>query len=248
MIRTAAAVALSPLLLAQALWVRARTPRLPEPPGARQGCAGHGVPLSLLILGDSAAAGVGAAHQNEALSGALVRALAPDFALEWELRAATGFGVEAVGSLIDDGARGFDVALLSVGVNDVTSVQRLTCWIDSMRALIARLIERHGTRLVLLTALPPMQHFPALPEPLRAVLAQRARRFTAALAELARTEVYCELLDAEFERRFDPRHMARDGFHPGPAAYALWAEAAAARIHAHFRSAASAPHAEVARA
>jgi lysophospholipase L1-like esterase len=181
MIRTAAAVALSPLLLARALRVRARTPRLPESSGARQGCAGHGMPLSLLILGDSAAAGLGAAHRNEASSGALVRALAPDFALEWELRTAAGFGVEAVSSLIDDGARGFDVALLAVGVNDVTSVQRLTRWIDSLRALIARLI------------------------------------------------------------------MARDGFHPGPAAFALWAEAAAARIQAHFRGAASASRAEVTR-
>jgi hypothetical protein len=44
----------------------------------------------LLVVGDSAAAGVGAATQDEALSGQLAVALAPTFRLHWKLLAFTG--------------------------------------------------------------------------------------------------------------------------------------------------------------
>ncbi|NIP82235.1 MAG: SGNH/GDSL hydrolase family protein, partial [Gemmatimonadetes bacterium] len=55
-----AAPALAPILVAQGLFVRWRTTRLPEPPGDREGVTGAGPPLRLLVAGDSAAAGVGA--------------------------------------------------------------------------------------------------------------------------------------------------------------------------------------------
>ncbi|RMD81354.1 MAG: SGNH/GDSL hydrolase family protein, partial [Candidatus Dadabacteria bacterium] len=61
-----ATITLGPLLLWQGWRVRLNVPRLPEAPGPRQGRAGKGPLLRLLIVGDSAAAGVGAAHQDEA--------------------------------------------------------------------------------------------------------------------------------------------------------------------------------------
>ncbi len=54
--------ALAPLLLWQGRHVRRVTPRLPEAAGPRAGTTGHGPPLRLLVLGDSAAAGVGVAR------------------------------------------------------------------------------------------------------------------------------------------------------------------------------------------
>ncbi|EEX09439.1 hypothetical protein SL1157_1477 [Ruegeria lacuscaerulensis ITI-1157] len=51
---------LLPLLAAQALMVRQRALRLPEPSGPREGRQGRGPRLRLLIVGDSSAAGVGA--------------------------------------------------------------------------------------------------------------------------------------------------------------------------------------------
>ena len=58
-------LALSPLLVAQALRTRARVPRLPEAAGAREGVHGRGATrLRLLIAGDSSAAGVGVTTQE----------------------------------------------------------------------------------------------------------------------------------------------------------------------------------------
>lgn len=78
-------VGLAPLLLAQGRFTRRVTPLLPEPVGPRRGKEGRGPALRLLIAGDSAAAGVGVASQASALSGCLVRELAPAFELTWSL-------------------------------------------------------------------------------------------------------------------------------------------------------------------
>jgi hypothetical protein len=57
---------LGPLLLLQGRHVRRVTPRLAEAVGPRDGTAGNGPPLRLLIVGDSAAAGVGVPVQGRA--------------------------------------------------------------------------------------------------------------------------------------------------------------------------------------
>ena len=83
-------LALAPVLVIQGRWVRSRVPKLPEPPGDREGETGSGRRLRLLIVGDSAAAGVGAPHQDEALLGQTVARLAPRFRVAWNLQAESG--------------------------------------------------------------------------------------------------------------------------------------------------------------
>ncbi len=81
---------LLPILFVQGNKVRKNTPRLLEPKGEREGGIGQGKPLSLLILGDSAAAGVGVETQKDALSGAIIQELQNEFFLQWKLHAKTG--------------------------------------------------------------------------------------------------------------------------------------------------------------
>ena len=84
------ALLLAPVLLSQAKTVRRTLPRLPEADGARRGVAGCGATLRVLVTGDSAAAGVGATHQDEALAGQLVGCLSGDFQVHWQLLARSG--------------------------------------------------------------------------------------------------------------------------------------------------------------
>ena len=81
----AATLALIPALVIQGSRVKKNTIRLPEAEGAREGITGQGQTLSLLILGDSAAAGVGVAHQNDALLGAVISALQHQYQVHWRL-------------------------------------------------------------------------------------------------------------------------------------------------------------------
>ena len=86
----AATIALIPALVIQGSRIKKNTPRLPEPEGARIGQTGSGKPLSILIVGDSAAAGVGVASQEDALLGAVINELKMDYALDWKLHAKSG--------------------------------------------------------------------------------------------------------------------------------------------------------------
>ncbi len=217
-----ATAALGPLLLLQGLHVRRVTPRLPEPLGPRSGRAGEGAPLRLLVAGDSAAAGVGANSQDEALAGRLVAELSGRRSLEWRLEARTGYKTaDARAHLAALPEDRFDVVVLSLGVNDVTGGTGRTRWLARLAALTDLVQTRFAPRALLFTALPPMHLFPALPQPLRWYLGARARDFNAALAEWIPRQPGCHLVDPDFEP--DLAHIASDGFHPGPGAYAAWA-------------------------
>jgi lysophospholipase L1-like esterase len=85
------------------------------------GVSGAGQPLRVLILGDSAAAGVGVSHQDEALLGQILALLTPHHQVSWQLHATSGFRLIDVYQSLDAlQGEPFDVVLVSVGVNDVT--------------------------------------------------------------------------------------------------------------------------------
>ena len=218
----ATTVTLGPLLLLQGRHVRRVTPVLPEPPGPREGRTGSGPPLRVLILGDSAAAGVGASTQDEALSGQLAAALAPRFDVSWKLVARTGATTDDALRMVAAMEREpFDVVVISLGVNDVTGGRSPRRWLQAQSKLVLQLRQAFGASRFLLSALPPMHLFPALPQPLRAYLGAQALRYNAALRQFAQTTQGCNWVALDLAQ--DAAHMARDGFHPGPAIYTAWA-------------------------
>jgi lysophospholipase L1-like esterase len=224
-----ATLGLGPLLIAQAVRVRRNIVRLEEPTGVRSGCAGAGAPLRLLIAGDSAAAGVGAPTQEEALSGQLVAALRPTCMVYWKLVAQTGHTVhDLIGQLRALAPERFDVAIVSIGVNDTTSRTGSTKWIERQATLVELLKVKFGVAHILLSSLPPMQVFPALPQPLRWYLGMRAGQLNSMLRAIAQADACCEFLPIDFP--FEPEYVAADGFHPAAPAYSAWAAAAARAI------------------
>jgi len=232
---TLAKILLGPLLLMQGLYTRRVTLRLPEAEGERLGEAGSGDVLRLLIVGDSAAAGVGAVTQGEALSGQLVERLADNYRVSWKLWARSGLDSQGLLDLLEQYApEPFDVALLSIGVNDITSSLTLDQWLARQQRLIALLCDKFAVRQIVLSPLPPMHLFPALPQPLRWFLGCRARRFNAHLADLATRVDQCTMLTTPLAP--EPGLMASDGFHPGPMLYRQWADDAARVIDQRFRT------------
>lgn len=227
-------VLLAPLLMWQGRAVRRRTPELAEPPGPRRGHCGVGTALKLLVLGDSAAAGVGAVRQDEALAMRLAHRLGEDFRVEWEILAQTG---ETTASMLRRLQQvepiACDIVITSLGVNDVTRPIGLRAWRRQQRVLRQILRQRLHARLSILSGLPPMHLFPALPQPLRWYLGQRANCFDRALEADVAAEADCAFLSLRFSD--DMSLAARDGFHPGPAVYAQWASLAAELVLANFK-------------
>lgn len=209
-------------------------------PTGRPGAA----PLRLLVVGDSSAAGVGVEHQHQALAAPLAAALARRRGglVTWQLLATTGHTVaDALAALRRCAEAGellpADLLVTAVGVNDVVAQTPPATFLARLDALHDTAVAQAGVRLSLHSAVPPMGRFPLLPQPLRAVLGRDARRLDAALrrhvqSQADRRHVPLPAAPGDGGGAPPPGWMARDGFHPGPAGYPVWAEALAAAVPA----------------
>lgn len=248
MLHYVALATLGPVLAYQGIKVRRNTPQLPEAKGNRSGQLGDGEPLSLVILGDSAAAGVGVESQQQALSGALSKLLSSKFALSWHLLARSGNTTQDCIELLAkrrDLLPKADVVLLSLGVNDVIKLNHRGRWLKQLNTLLALIEDQAQAKLILITKVPPMGLFPALPQPLRWFMGYKASWFNQGLeAELANTgdvsmnraqhsllEI-ADVMDAKAVKGL----MARDGFHPGEKIYQRWAEVSAQYVARYFNA------------
>lgn len=238
---TAAKLALFPLLVLQALHVRRKALELPEADGPRQGellpapqRQRSSEPLRLLVVGDSSAAGVGVAHQRDALAMQVAAALADELGrpVRWQLVARTGNTVlEALTQLREQIEQGqlaqADILLSAVGVNDVVRQVPRSRSIEQLQTLHKLAQDRAGVRYWLHTGLPPMHQFPLLPSPLRWLLGSQAELLNQELHALLGDQRDRALRRLPAALRCDEVNglMAEDGFHPGPKGYALWGEA-----------------------
>jgi lysophospholipase L1-like esterase len=233
-----AKLVLSPLLVAQALRTRARIPRLPEAAGPRHGSVGddHAPPLSLLITGDSSAAGVGVVHQRDALAPRLAQEIATRAGrrVHWRLLAQSGLTTAQTLALLQRehpaaGAGGhFDIAVVVTGVNDVVDQVPSHRAVAQREALANRLRNGLGAAHVVFAPLPPVHLFPGLPQPLRWVAGRDAHRHDRALRDWTATR--SDVSRVEIELPLNPSLMADDGFHPGPTVYRITAHAIALHV------------------
>jgi len=220
---------LSPLLVAQAMSIRRRAPVLPEAEGPRDGqLGGGGRALRLLIAGDSSAAGVGVAHQDQAFAGHFTRTLhrRSGRALRWRLRARSGLTTMQVhGMLRNDPPPAVDVAVLLTGVNDVIGMVTPQRAVQHRAALADWLLGEGRAAFVLFAPLPPIHQFPLLPQPLRGVMGADALRHDEAMARW--TQTCPRVFHTAIALQLAPAAMSRDGFHPGEPVYRACGEALA---------------------
>jgi len=218
----AARVALAPILYAQARRLRAIALELPEPRGPRQGVEGEGERrLSVLVAGDSSAAGVGADTQDEALA----RPLAADLArrlqarVAWQLVARTGLTSEGLLRFLQSQpVAPADVAVIVVGVNDLTSEVPLRHALRWRREIADWLRAHAGVQRVIFASMPAMERFPLIPQPLAWYAGLHARRNNTVQARWVRSLAGTSHVDLGGLTRAE--WMARDGYHPAPPLYA----------------------------
>ncbi|MGM0386220.1 MAG: SGNH/GDSL hydrolase family protein, partial [Actinomycetota bacterium] len=200
--------------------------------GPRSGHAGPddtdpdaATPLSVLMIGESTAVGVGVATQEEALAGRLAHALARGSGRQvaWTALGRSGAPARHVLRVLVPQVEGsYDVAVVVLGVNDTLSLTSLRAWRATVGAVLDAL-EPHvadgGT--VVLAGLPAVGRFVALPQPTRALLGRHARALDDELAAIA----------GHRERTLHVRTpvlgsgplLAVDRFHPSAMGYDLWA-------------------------
>lgn len=248
-------VLLAPVYLYQGRKVKRDTVRLPEPEGARQGqiplrdstetvASETTRTLSLIIVGDSAAAGVGSLTQQEALAGKLIPALqqqsvinAQFDALNWSLQATTGhtsFDILRRLYVLPTPSQPVDIMVLSVGVNDTTANVSVSKWQQQLEQIIAIAQRKFGVRELIFSSLPPMAQMPALPSPLNNFIGAKATKLDQVLQQVCAAHSGVHYMAADFTlmaekhangASIDSAAMfASEGFHPSSLTYGYWAQ------------------------
>ncbi len=222
-------VLLLPILLIQSIWIKLTALRLPEPSGERSGHTGEDSRFKLLIIGDSAAAGVGVKNQKDALSGQLTAKLAQKDNISWKLIAKNGFTSSDIVKVLNNlNEQAFDYVLVSIGVNDVIGLTRSHHWTANIKVILNLLKTKCESPTVLMTNVPPMQQFSAIPFPLNWVLGLRAKKLNKLMAQATQETSNCSVLTFDFP--FTPEYLAQDCFHPSKLAYGIWANQAIEKI------------------
>ncbi len=219
-------VLLGAILLPQARRTKRAIPRLPDAAKPWEGRVPGRDPVSILVLGDSTAAGVGAESQEDALPGNLARRLSR----EWE-RGATWRAVGENGATSQDIVRRYldeastqqyDFIFVSIGANDALTLRSRRAYRRSFRVILRRLRRVSPNALILVSSLPGFSQFTALPNPLRWALGLHARSLEAAARRFVATEpgVLMSPPAPEYTHGF----FATDRFHPSPQGYHEWVD------------------------
>ena len=206
----------------------------PAPPvtGPTEGVVPGAVPgVRLLVIGESTAAGTGAPTHETSLVGHLARALAADGReVAWRAAGRNGARARAVTRDLVPTAADWDPTHVVVltGINDLQLAWRPGAWAADVAALLLAIAATWPRARVVISGLPDVTAIPAIPEPLRRVLARKARRFGWATerAAAATGAVYVPVDRLPLTRE----DFSSDGVHPGPAGYARWARALAPAV------------------
>ncbi len=245
-------VFLAPIYIYQGRKVKRDTVRLPEPEGERHGQLHLSQTgkltaarrLTLMLVGDSAAAGVGSETQTDALIGKLIPALqqqaiinAQFDMIDWSLQATTGhtsFDILRRLYVMAAPKLPVDVMVLSVGVNDTTTNIAKDHWQKYLEEIIVVAKRKFGVRVLIFSSLPPMAQMPALPAPLNVFIGAIATSLDKVLQQVCAEHGGVYYMEADFKRMseehsngqpIDPATMfASDGFHPSPITYKYWAQ------------------------
>lgn len=189
-----------------------------------------GMPLSFVVIGDSVAAGVGAADADETPGALLAAGLAELAGRPVRLTTPARSGARStdlarqVDAAVDESP---DAALIIVGGNDVTHQVRPSLSVRSLDEAIRRL-QGIGCAVVVGTC-PDLGTVEPIPQPLRWLARQVSRQLAAAqmvatIETGARAVSVGAILGPEF--RAAPSDMfSRDRFHPSAAGYAAAAAA-----------------------
>lgn len=230
---------LIPFVLPQALLVRKNAPRFSAAIGPAEGEVGEitsgVVNKRLLAIGDSIIQGVGVEKLEHALVGQTAKQLAHQLKcrVSWSALGEIGLDAQGIVSNLIPRMQGeaYDYVIVSVGVNDATTLSLKYRWRRQVNRILGALSHHSPNAIVAVAGLPPLKHFPLLPQPLKTLLALRAESLDKCLqAEIRQMNNFCHVpvnIDLNFENFSD------DGFHPSGKGYQQFGCAMAEALLSH---------------
>lgn len=216
---------LLPVALVKGLGVRKVSPRLPPPSGRPKGRVGEGeADIRLLVIGDSSAAGVGAARIEDTLGPQLAAHLheATGQPVMWRNAGANS----AIAAQVRDFVvphieeRDFTHVVITVGTNDAKNFVSRSGFKKGFGGLLYAVHARWPDARVFWSPVIRMKDVPALPPMLAFILGLRADIINAMGVQLCRERYATALAALPVE---GPEGFAVDGFHANHLGYRHWA-------------------------
>ena len=174
-----AVVPVGAVLFVQGKRLRRDTPKLPDAalpwtgstPVGSFNEASEPTPLRMLVFGDSTAAGVGAATQDDALPGALARELVSRWnrSVAWRAIGENGATARDLRErfILEATAERYDFIFLSIGANDALGLRPRWAFGRDIRALLTQLRAANPEAIIMMSSLPAFTRFVLFPNPLR---------------------------------------------------------------------------------
>jgi lysophospholipase L1-like esterase len=186
--------------------------------------------ITLVVMGDSTAAGLGAGEPAQAYPQVIARRLASD-GYRVDLRVFGLSGARVKDALNEQLPKVIEVdpdyVFIAIGANDVTHLTPLGDLHSDMQEILRKLDELTEAETVIAGA--PDMRAPAFYEPLRSLAGWRGRQVADTIEEAGRDQgVAVVELAKETGPKFgtDPeRFHSADDFHPSADGYRLWADA-----------------------
>jgi len=128
-----------------------------------------------------------------------------------------------------------DVVVVVVGVNDLKSYRFIRDFRRDTRALIDATRRKAGPVPIVLAGIPPFQHMPGLPRPMRTILGLRGRAMDDVLRRVARQLPNMRHIPLATQSQMGDDMFTEDGFHLASNGYRRWAELIADEVAAASR-------------
>ena len=218
----------SPLLFLQGAVTRWKVGLLPDAAGPKTGVYGEGNdPATMLVLGESTVAGLGARTHDLALAGRFAENLSRRISrpVQWDVLGRNGVTARRT---IDElvpmlSEKQYDYVLLGIGGNDVTKLSSPRKWRYDMLALIGIMRRRNPDAVIFISNCPMIILTDAIPPPAKQLLWELSKMHDANIREftrdLDRVFYYPQPVNVRIEGFF------ADGIHPSEQGYADWAAA-----------------------
>ena len=221
---------LLPLLKWQGQRVRQKALKLPEALGKRSGITGKGKTLKILFVGDSSACGVGVKNLDKSLSGHLLQNLKQRYRCHWKIVAKSGLKTNNLTDLILlEKDQKFSIAVISIGMNDITSRSSLNNWHENLQKLENTLSKKFSIDYYFYSGMPPVHKLNNVPNPLKTILAIKALHFDKLIK--MKCSKFKKYQYININKLSSSENMtAIDGFHPSESFYKIWSAEIAKKI------------------
>ncbi|PRY86951.1 lysophospholipase L1-like esterase [Mongoliibacter ruber] len=174
---------------------------------------------SILVIGESTVAGVGASEASQSIGAHLYHHTGEKSALL--NLGKNGLKASRLRSLLlhglDKEKKVFDVVVILIGANDCFKFTPPHKFRKAIKEFVDMLETQIGTTKIILPEIPPVHQFPAIPGLLQFFLGWHRKLLAAELKLLAKSNTKINLL--ELKHDFEPDFYAKDGIHPSDIGY-----------------------------